>query len=111
MQGSIQITITGIDDEDYAVVAAYLLIKTVNNECRHHQLYYQRHLAQDLTDSMSAEQWAFATIAHHTDMIKAALSEQILQGSRTLISDVPIHQRALRLGTWPEPPGRPESTP
>jgi len=91
MQGSIQIVMTGLQGRDEASISVNVLYGIGSNKVKVHELLFETRLAQDLTETMSIEQWALATIATHTDWIKQQLSMQIEQGSKTLICDLPEH--------------------
>ena len=90
MQASLQLIITGLPDQDYAQVSATVIWRSESGEYRMHRIYDEKRLAQDLGETMAIEPWALASIAEHTDAIKAAIAGQINKGSKTLISEAPI---------------------
>jgi hypothetical protein len=92
MRGSIQVVISGIPDTDYASVIATVLYRDPDNVWRTQDFYRERHTAQDLCPGMAVEPWMLASIAEHTDRIRAALATAINRGSKTLIEDLPRHE-------------------
>jgi hypothetical protein len=101
MHSSIQININGSPDSDYAVLSVLFLHKNEQDEYQATELYRGRHIAQGLGNGMAIEPWALATIAQHTDTIKAALADYINRGSKTLLSDVPLSKGQLCSGARP----------
>lgn len=93
MRASLQITMTGLNDQDCAIVSARVLILEPSGEYRHANLYQEKRYAQDLGDHMSIEAWALATLASHSDAIKEALARAIREGQRTLIEDAVLSKR------------------
>lgn len=70
------------------------------------RMYEQLRIQQQLPDSMAAEPWLLATLAEHTDAIKAALAMRINQGVKTLMADAYIVSRNESVGTGDLSAGR-----
>jgi hypothetical protein len=98
MHSSIQISISGMPHDDYSVISVLFLHKNEDDEYQSVEIYCERHIAQALGPSMAIEPWALATIAEHTDRVKAALAMAINRGAKTLLHDVPLSKGHLRIG-------------
>ena len=92
MNGSIMIGITGVLDRDETVVSVHFLHRQPDGELAFHELLFGTRLAQDITETMSIEQWSLAHISNITDWIRQQLAMRIEQGSKTLIGDLPKHK-------------------
>lgn len=87
MKPFIMITVEPDEVGDYVSVRLSLKGKTDDGDNHWVRLYEEAHMAQELPDTMAAEQWALAAIAEHTDAIKARLAQNINRGERTLMLD------------------------
>lgn len=104
MQGSVQIHMSGLNQGDRMAVSVAVLCKEGIGEYRHTVIYDEVHLAQDLDPNVGIETWALATIMEHVDRVKAALAAEVNRGQRTLIGDVELFKKDLRVAAWPAPP-------
>jgi len=89
MNGSIMISIAGLLNRDETVVSVQFLHRQPDGELAFHELLFGTRLAQDITETMSIEQWSLAHISNITDWIRQQLAMRIEQGSKTLIGDLP----------------------
>jgi len=89
MNGSIMIGISGMLNRDETVVSVHFVHRQPDGELAYHELLFDTRLAQDITETMSVEQWSLAHISNITDWIRQQLAMQIERGSKTLIGDLP----------------------
>jgi hypothetical protein len=92
---------TGLTKDLYAYVSLTFIGHNDKDEWVHEVLFEEKRLAQDITETMSIEQWSLATLANHTDLVKAYLAGQIEKGSKTLMGDLETHKNLLRVAAWP----------
>lgn len=87
MKPKLVLIINPDDEGDYVFIT--LSIEGVTDDGQHHwaRMYEQLRIQQQLPDTMFVEPWLLATLAEHTDAIKATLAMRINQGARTLMTD------------------------
>lgn len=106
MRPEVFIRISPDTEGDYVHVTVSVTGKTDDGVEHWTRIYEQLRIAQQLPDSMAVEPWLLASLAEHTDAIRAALAMRINQGAKTFMVDTYVPRRDESVGTGNLAPGR-----